>query len=255
LLRSPRIWLGVALSALFIVIFLWRTDFGEIGDAFAHANYWWALASIPVYFVAAYFRAWRWKYLMRPLGEFRTSALFPIVIIGFMANNLIPARAGEFVRAYLVGERYSISKMAALGTIAVDRVFDGITLLPFLLIVIRPRRELRPDVFTSRSTCAIAASWRSSSAPAPAGGAGVSEDFSRWLVACAAVCSAPSSRGQTLASRSTPACIPSQPDGHVHGVGDVGHLLAAGATSAAIGSGSASRRLRCLSADRFARTC
>ena len=135
MLRSPRIWLGVALSALFIVIFLWRTDFGEIGDAFAHANYWWALASIPVYFVAAYFRAWRWKYLLRPLGEMRVSTLFPIVIIGFMANNLIPARAGEFVRAYVVGERHRVSKMAALGTIAVDRVFDGITLLPFLLIV------------------------------------------------------------------------------------------------------------------------
>ena len=135
MLRSPRIWLGVALSALFIVVFLWRTDFGEIGDAFAHANYWWALASIPVYFVAAYFRAWRWKYLLRPLGEMHVSALFPIVIIGFMANNLIPARAGEFVRAYVVGERHKVSKMAALGTIAVDRVFDGITLLPFLLIV------------------------------------------------------------------------------------------------------------------------
>ncbi|MCJ7492070.1 MAG: flippase-like domain-containing protein [Dehalococcoidia bacterium] len=135
MLRSPRIWLGIALSALFIAIFLWRTDFSEIGRAFAHANYWWALASIPVYFVAAYFRAWRWKYLLRPLGEMRVSALFPIVIIGFMANNLIPARAGEFVRAYIVGEREKVSKMAALGTIAVDRVFDGITLLPFLLIV------------------------------------------------------------------------------------------------------------------------
>ncbi len=136
MLRSPRIWLGVALSALFIVIFLWRTDFTEIGDAFRHANYWWALASIPVYFIAAYFRGWRWKYLLRPLGEMKATSLFPIVIIGFMVNNLIPARAGEFVRAYVVGERHRVSKMAALGTIAVDRVFDGITLLPFLLIVI-----------------------------------------------------------------------------------------------------------------------
>lgn len=187
MLRSPRIWLGVALSALFIVIFLWRTDFGEIGDAFAHANYWWALASIPVYFAAAYFRAWRWKYLMRPLGEFRVSALFPIVIIGFMANNLIPARAGEFVRAYLVGERYNISKMAALGTIAVDRVFDGITLLPFLLIVIAASGanfDLTVFQFTV-DLHAIAAVM------AVLFGAGllllvvlaISEDFSRWLVA------------------------------------------------------------------------
>ena len=135
MLRSRRIWIGVILSLVFIGIFLLRTDFSGIGDSFAHANYWWALASIPVYFLAAWFRAWRWKYLLRPLGEMRTSTLFPIVIIGFMANNLIPARAGELVRAYIVGERQKVSKMAALGTIAVDRVFDGITLLPFLLIV------------------------------------------------------------------------------------------------------------------------
>ncbi len=125
------------LSLVFLAFFIYRSrgDLGEIPDAFAHANYWWVAASIPVYFAGAWFRAWRWKYLMRPLGELRVTALYPIVIIGFMANNLVPARAGEFVRAYVVGEREKVSKMAALGTIAVDRVFDGITLLPFLLVV------------------------------------------------------------------------------------------------------------------------
>lgn len=125
------------LSLVFLAVFVFRSrdDLGQIPDSFAHANYWWVAASIPVYFAGAWFRAWRWKFLLRPLGEMRVAALFPIVIIGFMANNLVPARAGELVRAYVVGEREKVSKMAALGTIAVDRVFDGITLLPFLLIV------------------------------------------------------------------------------------------------------------------------
>jgi uncharacterized protein (TIRG00374 family) len=137
LLRSRRLWLGFILSLAFLGLFIFRSrsDLGEIPDAFAHANYWWVAASIPVYFAGAWFRTWRWKYLLRPLGEMRVLALYPIVIIGFMANNLVPARAGELVRAYVVGERERVSKMAALGTIAVDRVFDGITLLPFLLIV------------------------------------------------------------------------------------------------------------------------
>ncbi len=135
MLRSRRLWLGVIVSLIFIAIFVLRTDFREVGDAFRDANYWWALASIPVYFAGSWFRAWRWRYLLRPLGEMRTAALFPIVIIGFMVNNLIPARAGELARAYIVGERERVSKMAALGTIAVDRVYDGIVLLLFLLIV------------------------------------------------------------------------------------------------------------------------
>jgi uncharacterized protein (TIRG00374 family) len=52
-----------------------------------------------------------------------------------MANNLMPARTGELVRAYVVGVRERISKSAALGTIAIDRLFDGLTLVPMMVIV------------------------------------------------------------------------------------------------------------------------
>jgi hypothetical protein len=52
-----------------------------------------------------------------------------------MANNIAPARIGELVRAYLVGERESMSKSTALGTIAVDRAFDGLTLVAILAAV------------------------------------------------------------------------------------------------------------------------
>jgi uncharacterized protein (TIRG00374 family) len=64
-----------------------------------------------------------------------TIRLYPVVIIGLMANNLIPARVGELVRAYVLGQRERISKSASLGTIAVDRLFDGITLIPMMVIV------------------------------------------------------------------------------------------------------------------------
>ena len=52
-----------------------------------------------------------------------------------MANNILPVRLGEVVRAYYVGEREKVSKVAALATIAVERVFDGLTLLFFAAIV------------------------------------------------------------------------------------------------------------------------
>ena len=61
--------------------------------------------------------------------------LYPIVLIGLMSNNIAPARIGELVRAYLVGEREAISKSTALGTIAVDRAFDGLTLVAILGVV------------------------------------------------------------------------------------------------------------------------
>jgi glycosyltransferase 2 family protein len=134
LLRSRRVWLGFALSLIFLGIFLYQTDFGEIRDAFAEANYAIAFASLPVYFLGIWVRTIRWQYLLRPVARIRTARLFPVVIIGLTANNLLPARIGELVRAYLLGEREKVSKAAALGTIAVDRLFDGLTLIPMLVI-------------------------------------------------------------------------------------------------------------------------
>jgi len=120
---------------VFLGLFLYRTDFGEIRDAFAKANYAIAFASLPVYFLGIWVRTIRWQYLLRPVARISTARLFPVVIIGLTANNLIPARAGELVRAYILGERERVSKAAALGTIAVDRLFDGLTLIPMLVII------------------------------------------------------------------------------------------------------------------------
>ena len=135
MLRSRRFWIGLIVSLVFIAFFLYRTEFDEIRDAFREANYLIALASLPVYFLGILLRTLRWQYLLRPVRKVPARRLYPIVLIGLMANNLIPARAGELVRAYILGERERVPKAAALGTIAVDRLFDGLTLVPMLVIV------------------------------------------------------------------------------------------------------------------------
>lgn len=135
LLRRKRFWFGLAVTLGFLAFFLVRTDFEQIGDSFAGAEYGLAVASIPLYFVGFWLRSVRWRLLLRPVGEVPAVRLYPIVLIGLTANNLIPARAGDVARAYIVGEREGISKSAALGSVVVDRVFDGLTLVAVLGIV------------------------------------------------------------------------------------------------------------------------
>ena len=136
MLRSRRVWIGIAISALFIALFLFQNrDFGEIREAFADVNPWLAFASLPVYFLGIFVRTLRWQYLLRPVTRVSVWRLYPVVIIGLMANNVLPARAGELVRAYALGERERVSKAGALGTIAVDRLFDGLTLIPLMLLI------------------------------------------------------------------------------------------------------------------------
>jgi uncharacterized protein (TIRG00374 family) len=132
LLRKKRVWLGLAISVACLAFFLARSDLGEIRESFHGANYALAFAAVPVYFVAFWLRTLRWQALLKPIKYVPAIRLYPVALIGLMANNIAPARVGELVRAYLVGERENISKTTALGTIAVDRAFDGLTLVATL---------------------------------------------------------------------------------------------------------------------------
>jgi uncharacterized protein (TIRG00374 family) len=131
-LRRKRFWLGLAISAVFLGFFLARTDFDGIWDSFRGADYVLALAAIPIYLAGYWLRALRWHLLLRPVKRISTARLYPVVIVGLMTNNVAPMRLGELVRAYLVGERESLSKSTAFGTIAVDRAFDGLALVAIL---------------------------------------------------------------------------------------------------------------------------
>jgi uncharacterized protein (TIRG00374 family) len=136
LLKSRGFWIGIVVSVVLIGLFVRSTDFGEVRMAFEDVNWLLALASLPVYFLGLWVRTVRWQYLLRKVKRVPAIRLYPVVIIGLMANNLIPARAGELARAYVLGQRERISKTTSLGTIAVDRLFDGITLVPMMLIVV-----------------------------------------------------------------------------------------------------------------------
>lgn len=136
MLRRKRFWFGLVVTVAFLAFFLVRTDFGEILDAFSGADYTLALAGVPLYFAGYWFRAFRWRLLLKPVKDIETGRLYPVVIMGLMTNNIAPMRIGELVRAYLVGQREDVPKSAALGTIALDRLYDGLTLVAILGVMV-----------------------------------------------------------------------------------------------------------------------
>lgn len=80
-------------------------------------------------------RAIRWKFLLLPKKNILFRSLFSATMIGFMANNLLPARMGEMVRAYILSRNENVSGSSAMATIVIERLFDGFALLLILLIV------------------------------------------------------------------------------------------------------------------------
>lgn len=135
MLKSRRFWIGLGITALFLFLFLYRTDFAEMGRGLVEANYLFILPGILIYLLGVFFRSVRWRYLLKPMGSFSTLRLFPLIVIGFLVNNILPARLGIVARAYILGEREGISKMATGGTIVVEQVFDGVALLLFAAII------------------------------------------------------------------------------------------------------------------------
>lgn len=136
MLRSRRVWLGAVVTLVFLGLLFFRTDLSAIAAAFRAANYWWVFPAVLVYGASVWVRAVRYRFIVRSVQDIPARALFPVLVIGYMANNLLPARAGELIRAYVLGTRFAVSKMAALGTVAVERLFDGLTLLGFLSITV-----------------------------------------------------------------------------------------------------------------------
>lgn len=135
-LKYWKLWLGLIISGLFLWLALRGLKINEVWAIARSANYIWLVPSITVYFVAVWARTWRWDYMLRPLKHIPLRRLFPVVVIGYMGNNVYPFRAGELLRSYVLRQREDIPISASLATVIVERVFDGLVMLAFVFLAL-----------------------------------------------------------------------------------------------------------------------
>lgn len=124
--------IGIAGSAFFLALLLRQVDLDEVADAFRGVEWGWVVAAALPFAAALWVRALRWRIILRPAVDLEASEATSLVVIGYAANNLLPIRAGEIVRAVLVERSTGSARMLVLGTIVVERVFDGLVLALFL---------------------------------------------------------------------------------------------------------------------------
>ncbi len=133
---AVRALIGILGSAFFLVLLLRQVQLDEVGDAFRGVEWIWVvLAGFP-FAAALWVRALRWQLVLRPAVDLRSSEATSLVVIGYAANNVLPIRAGEVVRAVLVERSTGAARMLVLGTIVVERVFDGLVLALFLAVTL-----------------------------------------------------------------------------------------------------------------------
>ena len=129
--RLLMIVAGVLVSVLLLFYLFKDIEFVRLWEVLRSANYLWLIPNIVLIIIAMYLRAFRWQTMLMPLKRVKFSKLVAATCIGFMANNVLPLRLGELVRAYsLSAQDKEISKSSALANIFVERmVFELMALL------------------------------------------------------------------------------------------------------------------------------
>jgi len=133
-MKKWQFWFGVVISALFIWLALGGLQLDEFWESVREADYLWLIPGVGVYFIGVWIRAWRWHYLLGPIKKVPTLTMFPITTIGYMGNNIYPARAGEVLRAVILKRKEGVSVSASFATIIVERIFDGVVMLAFIFV-------------------------------------------------------------------------------------------------------------------------
>ena len=128
-------FVGLALTVVFLILALQRVDLAGFVDELKSVNYVWLLPSALCTLVGYLLRTVRWRTILSGDARAPVRTLFPVLIMGFATNNLLPGRLGEFWRAYLLSRKRNVRKTFALASVVVERVFDGLTLIALLVIV------------------------------------------------------------------------------------------------------------------------
>jgi glycosyltransferase 2 family protein len=144
-MKNWKFWLGVLFSAVLLYLTVRGLKFAEMWAVLQQAQYLWLIPGIMVYFLAVWARAWRWHYMLRPLKKIPTAEMFPVVCIGYFGNNILPARAGEVLRAFVLRKRTGVPVSASLATVIVERIFDGVVMLGFVFLNLPELARLTGD--------------------------------------------------------------------------------------------------------------
>ena len=129
--------LGIGISVALIAWVLKDVDPAAVWAEVQGARWSLLLAAVAVATSGFFLRALRWKLLLAPLHpNTRLGHRFGAVNIGFAANNLLPARVGEFARAWAIARLEPVSVSGALGSLVVERFLDGVTIFTFLMVAL-----------------------------------------------------------------------------------------------------------------------
>jgi len=122
----------LALAACLLALFLHNVDLRRVAADIVRARPGWLALSLASTVLTLFIRAFRWRYLLAPLGSASFGNAFRATAVGFAATAILPARAGEVIRPYFLSRHEPMSATGAFATIILERVLDSVTVVLLL---------------------------------------------------------------------------------------------------------------------------
>ncbi len=127
-------WVGLVVSLLFGYLAFRDVDLGELRDALADLRLVYLLPAALVLALGVVLRAWRWQLLFEHASRPPFRPVLNALLVGYLFNTILPARAGEVVRIQVLGRRTAISRAEVLGTVVLERAYDLVVLIGLLAL-------------------------------------------------------------------------------------------------------------------------
>ncbi len=131
-----KLFFGIAIGFFFVYLSFTGVDPGGIADGLRRAKASFIPPVLGLLVIIQLLRSYRWGIILKPIMAIDQLSLFSVTSVGFLAVVAIPARIGELARPYLISTKTGISMSSAVGTILVERVFDGLSVLTLFFIVV-----------------------------------------------------------------------------------------------------------------------
>ncbi|MGB7931991.1 MAG: lysylphosphatidylglycerol synthase transmembrane domain-containing protein [Gammaproteobacteria bacterium] len=150
------ILLGLGASATFLWLAVKDVDIDSVSSAFTGAILWFAVPLLLSLMLFYGLKALRWATLLNPIQTLTPWQVLPSLMVGFAANNLLPAHAGELIRVYLVGQQFQIRKSAVLATVVLERILDVVAVLLLVAAALYFEADTQPELMYGAYLAAIA---------------------------------------------------------------------------------------------------
>ncbi len=146
--KSAWVGIGFLISGICLWLFLKDMDWGRVGMALREAKYFYILPCLLWFMMGYTLRVLRWQSLVSEVKKVSFLNTCSATAIGFMANHLLPARAGEIIRTVILGKREDIGIATVFATIVMERLLDSMSLIILATVVF----ALIPTLHNSTAT-------------------------------------------------------------------------------------------------------